>query len=50
KSAPDNQSTDLFVLHEGVTVEVLDAVGDWRKIRLADGKVGWMMLSNMELI
>ena len=50
KSAPDNQSTDLFVLHEGVTVEVLDAVGDWRKIRLADGKVGWMVLSNMELI
>jgi tetratricopeptide (TPR) repeat protein len=42
KSAPDEQSTDLFVLHEGVKFEYLDAVGDWRKIRLADGKVGWL--------
>ncbi len=42
KSAPDDQSTDLFVLHEGVKVEYLDSVGDWRKIRLADGKVGWL--------
>jgi len=42
KSAPDEQSTDLFVLHEGVKVEYLDSVGDWRKIRLLDGKVGWI--------
>jgi tetratricopeptide (TPR) repeat protein len=42
KSAPDDQSTDLFVLHEGVKLEYLDSVGDWRKIRLADGKVGWV--------
>ncbi len=42
KSSPDSQSTDLFVLHEGVKVELLDAVGTWRKIRLADGKIGWL--------
>ena len=42
KSAPDKQSTDLFVLHEGVKVELLDEVGIWRKIRLADGKMGWL--------
>ncbi len=50
KSAPDPQSTDLFVLHEGVKVDLLDEVGDWRKIRLADGKVGWLTISAMQII
>ena len=50
KSAPDAQSTDLFVLHEGVKVEFLDAVGHWRKIRLADGKVGWLMTETVQVI
>ena len=42
RSAPDPQSTGLFVLHEGVKVELLDHVGGWNKIRLADGKTGWI--------
>lgn len=42
KSAPDESSTDLFVIHEGVKVRVMDQVGEWREIRLADGKVGWI--------
>ena len=50
KSAPDAKSTDLFVLHEGVKVELLDAVGEWRKIRLVDGKVGWLTLPAVQII
>jgi tetratricopeptide (TPR) repeat protein len=50
KSAPDEQSTDLFVLHEGVKVEFLDAVGEWRKIRVADGKIGWLPLMSVQVI
>lgn len=50
KSAPDPQSTELFVLHEGVKVELLDTVGEWKKIRLADGKVGWIPLSGIEIV
>jgi tetratricopeptide (TPR) repeat protein len=50
KSAPDAQSTELFVLHEGVKVEVLDEVGEWRKIRLADGKVGWLTAGSLQII
>jgi tetratricopeptide (TPR) repeat protein len=50
KSAPDEQSTDLFVLHEGVKVEFLDSVGEWRKIRLLDGKVGWLHSSAAQVI
>ena len=50
KSAPDAQSTDLFVLHEGVKFDLLDAVGEWRKIRIADGKVGWLPAADMQVI
>ncbi|HEY7161667.1 MAG TPA: tetratricopeptide repeat protein [Acidobacteriota bacterium] len=50
KSAPDEQSTGLFVLHSGVKVELIDRVGDWNKVRLADGKVGWMQASNFKVI
>ncbi len=50
KSSPDNQSTDLFVIHEGVKVELLDALGDWRKIRLADGKIGWLSGQTVQVI
>jgi tetratricopeptide (TPR) repeat protein len=50
KSAPDSQSTGLFVLHSGVKVELIDRVGDWNKVRLADGKIGWMQSSNFKVI
>lgn len=50
KSSPDNKSTDLFVLHEGVKLELLDSVGDWEKIRLADGKIGWLQSQDIQII
>lgn len=50
KSSPDQQSTDLFVLHEGVKAEILDVVGEWKKIRLADGKVGWISITALATI
>jgi tetratricopeptide (TPR) repeat protein len=42
KSAPDTSSTDLFMIHEGIKLNILDRVGNWSKVRLADGKVGWV--------
>jgi tetratricopeptide (TPR) repeat protein len=50
KSAPDAGSTDLFVVHEGVRVDVLDSVGEWEKIRLADGKEGWLPMADLKVI
>lgn len=50
KSAPDAQSTDLFMLREGVKVTLLESEGDWQKIQLADGKVGWIQRSGLEMI
>lgn len=42
KSAPEEASTDLFLVHQGLKVKTLDQVGNWYKIKLADGKVGWL--------
>lgn len=51
KSSPSSESTkDLFVLHEGTKVRVLDTVGAWNNIELADGRQGWLPSSDLELI
>ena len=51
KSSPSSEtSTDLFILHEGTKVTILDEVGDWRNISLADGRQGWMLSADMEII
>lgn len=50
KSAPDKKGNDLFVIHRGLKVQVLDNVNDWFKIRLADGKVGWIPEFEIETI
>lgn len=50
KNSPDAKSSDAFVLHGGVKVEVIDRLNDWVKIRLADAKVGWMEAGAAETI
>lgn len=51
KSAPGaDSSKDLFILHEGTKVKILDAVGGWTNIELSDGRQGWMASSDMEVI
>jgi tetratricopeptide (TPR) repeat protein len=42
KSAPDAQGTDVFIIHEGATFKILESSEEWYKIRLEDGKVGWL--------
>ena len=50
KSSPERTSKDLFILHEGTKVEVLDSFGEWREIRIADGNKGWIQHSAIALI
>ena len=50
KNSPDDSSSDAFVLHGGVKVQIVDRVGQWVKIRLADGKVGWMQSTAADII
>lgn len=42
KGAPDFRSNDIFVIHEGIKFSVEDQVNEWYKIRLVDGKIGWI--------
>lgn len=50
KSAPDSQATDLFNIHEGIKLQVMDEMGEWQKVRLADGKTGWIEKKTLEKI
>ena len=50
KSTPNESGTDLFVLHEGTKVEILEELGDWCKIEIADGRQGWMKGKDIESI
>lgn len=51
KSSPSgDSSTDLFILHEGTKVTIIDEIGDWRNIELADGRQGWIRSSEFEVI
>ncbi|MCX7909647.1 MAG: tetratricopeptide repeat protein [Ignavibacteria bacterium] len=50
KSSPEDGSTDLFILHQGTKVEILDEIGNWYKIRIANGNIGWIKKSDIERI
>lgn len=50
KSEPNFGSTEAFVLHEGTKVQVLDTINNWKKIRLIDGKTGWIISGDIKLL
>ena len=50
KSSPSESGTDLFVLHEGTKVYIVDRVGEWSEIRLEDGNRGWIPTDRLEVI
>lgn len=50
KSSPTEGSTDIFVLHEGTKVFVLENVDDWYKIKIANGSVGWLPSKTIRVI
>ena len=46
KSAPTENGTNLFSLHLGAKIEIIDEVGEWIKIKIADGNIGWITTKN----
>lgn len=51
KSSPGAESAkDLFILHEGTKVKIMDSVGQWFNIELSDGRQGWVKSSDLEVI
>ena len=51
KSSPGSEGAkDLFILHEGTKVKVLDQVSGYSNIELSDGRQGWIAEKDIELI
>ncbi len=42
KSGPSDKAEDVFILHEGTSAVVTEDYEGWKKIKLPDGKVGWI--------
>jgi tetratricopeptide (TPR) repeat protein len=47
---PNNRSEEVFTLHEGTKINVEDSMGEWKKIKIADGKTGWLPSSEIKEI
>jgi len=50
KSEPGTGNSELFVLHEGTKVQVVNQENQWLKIRIADGKTGWILKDKVKLL
>lgn len=50
KSSPGEASPDLFVIHEGSKARITGELGEWYEVRLANGNVGWVKKSALEVI
>lgn len=42
RAGPETEAECLARLHRGTRVELLDAQGNWRHVRLTDGREGWV--------
>lgn len=49
-SSPDETSSEVLFIHEGHKVKILDQLNDWRKIRVANGRAGWVKSTAIEII
>ncbi|HVA98699.1 MAG TPA: tetratricopeptide repeat protein, partial [Bacteroidia bacterium] len=50
KSSPEEEGTQLFVIHDGTKVKILEKNNVWTEIKLANGNVGWLKNSAIEPI
>lgn len=50
KSEPIKNADEAFTLHEGTKVFILDEVDDWKKIKLIDGKIGWLKKHEINIL
>ena len=50
KLSPDPDSNDAFVIHEGLKVKIEDKVENYYRIRLQDGKQGWLPQNDLRII
>jgi len=50
KSGPSESADDVFILHEGTKALRLEQFENWSKIKLPDGKLGWLLSNEIAVI
>ncbi|SDG84489.1 tetratricopeptide repeat protein [Winogradskyella thalassocola] len=50
KTDPNPTSEEVFRLHEGTKVQVLETYEDWNKIQLSDNSTGWIPSKDIKLL
>lgn len=50
KSEANQQSEEVFRLHEGTKVQVLETYEGWKKIQLSDNSTGWIPSKDIKLL
>lgn len=50
RNSPDNSGATLFILHEGAKLEIVEELGNWKRIELTDGRQGWIAAADIEII
>lgn len=50
QAEPNMTSDEVFILHAGTKVNVLEELNNWKKIALTDGKTGWVSSDNLKLL
>ena len=48
RTAPMVTGEVSFELHEGTKVKVLESLDNWKKIKIADGKIGWIVADDIK--
>ena len=48
KSSPDEQGTNLMIIHEGIKVTIADSLQNWYNVILPDGNEGWLKKSDLK--
>lgn len=50
RSEPNLRSDELFLLHEGTKLEVLETFQDWIKLELSNGAQGWISKNEVKFL
>ena len=50
KSSPTQNAVDLFVIHEGTKVKIIDKIDAWVEIKIQNGSVGWLPVKSIKEI
>ena len=50
KTDPSATSEEVFRLHEGTKVQVIETYDDWKKIKISDNSTGWIPAKDIRLL